>query len=134
KLVALSNPLSADMDVLRPTLLIGLIHAVRHNVSRKNNDVALFEVGRVFSTAVADPRQQDKDGRNCHEQRRIAIALTGARQSLFWSGADRDARFDTYDLKGVLEEFLERFGIRGVVFTKRAESTALFLESATIQI
>jgi phenylalanyl-tRNA synthetase beta chain len=135
KLVALSNPLSADMDVLRPTLLIGLIHALQHNVSRKNNDIALFEVGRVFAAGATAARRPDQDGRlDCQEHRRIAIALTGARQSLFWSGTERDARFDTYDLKGVLEEFLEQFGIRGVVFTKRTESTALFLESATIQI
>jgi phenylalanyl-tRNA synthetase beta subunit len=37
-----------DMDVLRPSLLPGLIHSLRHNVSRKNYDVALFEIGRVF--------------------------------------------------------------------------------------
>ena len=39
----------SDMDVLRPSLLPGLIHSLRHNVSRKNYDVALFEIGRVFT-------------------------------------------------------------------------------------
>ena len=48
-MVALANPLSSDMDVLRPSLLPGLIHSLRHNVSRKNYDVALFEIGRVFA-------------------------------------------------------------------------------------
>jgi len=48
ELVALANPLSSDMDVLRPSLLPGLIHSLRHNVSHKNHDVALFEIGRVF--------------------------------------------------------------------------------------
>ncbi|HKI69346.1 MAG TPA: phenylalanine--tRNA ligase subunit beta, partial [Verrucomicrobiae bacterium] len=43
ELVALANPLSSDMDVLRPSLLPGLIHSLRHNVTRKNYDVALFE-------------------------------------------------------------------------------------------
>ncbi|HEX7470088.1 MAG TPA: phenylalanine--tRNA ligase subunit beta, partial [Verrucomicrobiae bacterium] len=66
--------------------------------------------------------------------RRVAIALTGQRNSAFWSGDDRDAKFDTYDLKGVLEEFLEQFGLRGFTFTRRAESTSLLLESATIQL
>ncbi|MFO1486883.1 MAG: phenylalanine--tRNA ligase subunit beta [Verrucomicrobiota bacterium] len=45
EIVALANPLSSDMDVLRPSLLPGLIHSLRHNVSRKNYDVALFEIG-----------------------------------------------------------------------------------------
>ena len=39
------------MDVLRPSLLPGLIHSLRHNVSQKNYDVALFEIGRVFPSA-----------------------------------------------------------------------------------
>jgi phenylalanyl-tRNA synthetase beta chain len=122
--VMLANPLSSDMDVLRSSLLPGLIHSLRHNVSRKNYDVALFEIGRAVANANGKSR----------EERRAAIALTGQRAMNFWSGADRDAKFDAYDLKGIVEEFLEQFGVRGVVFSKRAESTALFLESATIAL
>ena len=45
----LANPLSSDMNVLRPSLLPGLLDALRHNLSHKTYDVALFEVGRVFT-------------------------------------------------------------------------------------
>ena len=123
-IVALANPLSSDMDVLRPSLLPGLIHSLRHNVSRKNDDVALFEIGRVFTNVNG----QTKENRN------IAIAVTGQRAQNFWSGEDRDAKFDAYDLKGLVEEFIEQFGLRGVMFGKRAESTALFLESAALTL
>ncbi len=123
-LVPLSNPLSSDMNVLRPSLLPGLLDALRHNLNRKTYEVALFEVGRVFTEA---------NGRR-REERRVAIALTGQRNSLFWKGDDRDARFDIYDLKGLLEEFLEQFGLRGQNYVRRADSTALFLESATIHL
>ena len=123
-LVALSNPLSSDMNVLRPSLLPGLLDALRHNLSHKTYDVALFEVGRVFTEA---------NGRR-QEQRRVAIALTGQRSPLFWKGDDREARFDLYDLKGLLEEFLEQFGLRGQNYVRRADSTALFLESATVHL
>jgi phenylalanyl-tRNA synthetase beta chain len=123
-LVSLSNPLSSDMNVLRPSLLPGLLDALRHNLSHKTYDAALFEVGRVFTEA---------GGRRA-EERRVAIALTGQRHPLFWSGGDREARFDIYDLKGVLEEFLEQFGLRGQSFVRRPDSTALFLESATIHL
>ncbi|HEX5221649.1 MAG TPA: phenylalanine--tRNA ligase subunit beta [Verrucomicrobiae bacterium] len=122
--VALANPLSADMDVLRPSLLPGLIHSLRHNVTHKNYDVALFEIGRVFIASQSAPK----------EERRVAIALTGQRNAPFWSGDERDAKLDAMDLKGIVEDFLERFGIRGVTFTRRAESTSLFLESATIAL
>jgi phenylalanyl-tRNA synthetase beta chain len=40
---------------------------------------------------------------------------------------------DTYDLKGVLEEFFENFGVRGITFARRPESTALYLESAAVR-
>jgi len=130
-LVALANPLSSDMDVLRPSLLPGLIHSLRHNVSRKNYDIALFEVGRVFQRAAGVP----STGQGAvKEERRIAIAITGQRNPLFWSGDERDAKLDVYDLKGAIEEFFEQFGLRGMTYNRRAESTALFLESATIQL
>jgi phenylalanyl-tRNA synthetase beta chain len=151
EVVALANPLSADMDVLRPSLLPGLIHSLRHNISRKNYDVALFEVGRVFknvaqtsssgglpgvpSGSVTGSHANSQAGSPRYaEERRVAVALTGQRALPFWSGGERDARFDTYDLKGVLEEFLEQFGLRGMTFNRRSESTSLFLESATIQL
>jgi phenylalanyl-tRNA synthetase beta chain len=60
--------------------------------------------------------------------------LTGQRNPLFWSGGDREAKFDIYDLKGMLEEFLEQFGLRGQSFVRRTDSTVLFLESATIHL
>ena len=122
--VVLSNPLSADMDLLRPSLMPGLIHSLRHNVSRKNYEVALFEIGRVFIAQNGGAK----------EERRVAIALTGQRSAGFWSGAERDSKFDIADLKGLLEEFLEQFGVRGVTFARRTENPALYLESATVAL
>ncbi|HEY9174382.1 MAG TPA: phenylalanine--tRNA ligase subunit beta [Verrucomicrobiae bacterium] len=141
-LVMLANPLSSDMNVLRPSLLPGLIDSLRHNVSHKNYDVALFEVGRVFQRAVGVPPADQKRKQSCpqnadsplREERRVAIALTGQRLPTFWSGSERGAKFDLSDLKGFVEELLEQFGVRGVSYAKRADSTAFFLESATIHL
>jgi phenylalanyl-tRNA synthetase beta chain len=142
-LVPLSNPLSSDMNVLRPSLLPGLLDALRHNLSHKTHDVALFELGRVFSVAPASspagsPGVPPGGVRNAtpatREERRIAIALTGQRNPLFWSGNDREAKFDIYDLKGLLEEFFEQFGLRGLTYTRRPDSSRLFLESATVHL
>ncbi len=135
-LVPLTNPLSSDMNVLRPSLLPGLLDALRHNLSRKNGDVALFELGRVFAASATSTKGSGvgQETPGVGETRRVAIALTGNRQPLFWSGADREAKFDLYDLKGLIEEFFEQFGIRGVTYSRRADSTPLFIESATIQL
>ena len=122
--VMLANPLSSDMDMLRPSLLPGLIHSLRHNVSRKNYNVALFEIGRVFKNENGQTK----------ENRSVAIAITGQRALPFWTGDDRGAKFDAYDLKGLAEELLEQFGLRGIVFGKRTASTTLFLESATVTL
>jgi len=124
-LAALANPLSSDMNVLRPSLLPGLLDSLRHNLNRKMLDVALFELGRVFSREASG---------QFREERRIAIAITGQRRLLFWTGDDREAKFDIYDLKGLVEEFLENFGLRGTSFNRRNESTSLLLESAGIQL
>jgi phenylalanyl-tRNA synthetase beta chain len=136
ELVALANPLSSDMDVLRPSLLPGLIHSLRHNVSRKNYDVALFEIGRVFAqNGGAAPKPADGAASHpCREERRVAVALTGRRTPPFWNGAEREARFDAFDAKGLVEEFLEQFGVRGVTFARRKDGPATFLESATVAL
>ena len=123
-LVMLANPLSSDMNALRPSLLPGLLDSLRHNLNHKSGDVRLFEIGRVFTQVNGQTK----------EERRVAIALTGLRAHSFWSGEERDAKMDQYDLKGLLEEFLEQFGLRGVVYARRAESTALLLESATVTL
>ncbi len=123
-IVELKNPLSSDMNVLRPSLLPGLLDSLRNNLTRKNNEVALFEIGRVFLNANGEVK----------EERHVAIAITGQRNPLFWSGGEREAKLDVYDLKGLLEEFFEQFGLRGISFTRRSESTSLYLESASIQL
>ncbi len=123
-LVRLANPLSSDMNGLRPSLLPGLLDVLRHNVGRRQCDLALFEIGRVFAPA----------GEAVEENRRLAVALTGRRQPVFWSGAERDALCDLADLKGVIETFLEHFGVRGVVCTPQPPGGAFFLESAALTL
>jgi phenylalanyl-tRNA synthetase beta chain len=122
--IALQNPLSSDMNVLRASLLPGLLDSLRHNVSRKNEDVALFEIGRVFVPAEGKFK----------EERRLGVALTGRRLPPFWSGADRDAKMDLYDLKGILDEFFEHLGLRGTSCAARGQASPFFLESAAVQL
>jgi phenylalanyl-tRNA synthetase beta chain len=140
--VPLANPLSSDMNVLRPSLLPGLLDSLRHNVSRKIYDVSLFELGRVFSafagqgtspvpTTRSGGARPDSTG---SEERRLAIAVTGQRQPIFWAGNDRGAKFDVYDPKGILGEFFDQFGLRGITYSRRGGSTPLFLESATVHL
>lgn len=117
--VPLKNPLSSDMDVLRPSLLPGLLTCITHNINHRVNDIALFEIGRVFLPT---------DGSKFHEQLKLAIAITGNRQLPFWSGAERDAKYDIFDMKGILEDFTEQFGLKGTTFTRATDPNPLFVE------
>ena len=121
-LIALSYPLSSDMNVLRPSLLPGLLDALHHNLTHGTHDVALCETGRVFC----------KQNGELKEERRLAIALTGQRAPGSWTSDE--ATYDIHDLKGILDEFLEDFGLRGVFYARRKEATPLLLESAEIKL
>ena len=122
--VALANPLSSDMDLLRPTLLTGLLDSLRHNLHQRNLSVRLFEVGRTFSNCEGQLR----------EGWRLAILMTGARSSPCWEGSERDAKLDLFDLKGVIEDFAEAFGISGSSWKTATASDSFFLESAEMTL
>jgi len=122
--VMVANPLSSDMNTLRPSLLPGLLDSLRHNISHKNYDVGLFEVGKNF-------RREDGFVK---ESRRVGIAITGCRIEPFWQDAERDEKYDIFDLKGIIEEFFDNFGIKGVVYNKANQEDSLFFEYAEISL
>ena len=115
-IVPLEHPLSSDMNILRPSLLPGLVTVLQHNANRGTHDVAAFEIGTVFGL---------KDGQPV-ENRRLGIAMTGSRAPGFWRGEDE--ALDLYDLKGRLEQLLEGIGVRGIQWRAAAEPEALFVE------
>ena len=94
----LQNPLTADQQALRSSLMPGLLTNLRTNVSRHQYDVRLFEIGRVFAV----------DGK---ESLRLALAATGRREPRSWETGVRDAKLDYYDVKGALEELGKALGV-----------------------
>jgi len=117
-LVRLEYPLASDMNVLRPSLLPGLLDSLRSNLTRQNQNVKLFEVGRIFAGGPVETRS-------------VALLLTGTRNAAFWQGDNN--KVDVSDLKGVVEGLLESLGIYGVEFVRREEADSLFLESAELR-
>ena len=94
--VPLMNPLSFDRSTLRQNLLAGMIQSIAHNVAHGNTDLRLFEIGRVFS-------QNSGTSAEHHE---VSIALTGRKHPERYSG-ERGEVFDFYDLRGLLEDWME---------------------------
>jgi phenylalanyl-tRNA synthetase beta chain len=93
KLVPLANPLSADLAVMRPSLLPGLIEALSHNRARQQERVRLFEMGRVF--AAGDPPVETPS---------LAIVASGHAHAEQWGEAARP--LDFFDLKGDLDALI----------------------------
>lgn len=99
-LVAPVNPISLDLAILRSSLLGGMLATVKRNISRKNTNLALFEIGNCF---CRNPEKYPE------ERSEVVIALTGQRHPERFSG-ERTELYDFYDLKGLIETFLEERG------------------------
>jgi len=92
--LALSNPISADMSVMRTRLLPGLIQALRYNINRQQQRIRLFETGLCFIP--------ESDG--LQQKTHIAAVITGSRDNEGW--LSRSEAVDFYDIKGYLESIL----------------------------
>ncbi|KFN51590.1 hypothetical protein N790_04645 [Arenimonas malthae CC-JY-1] len=98
--VALANPLTAELGVMRTALLPGLVSALGRNRARQQPRVRLFELGKVFHLADGAPR----------ETPRIAAVACGPQSAEQWALDDRDVDF--YDLKAEVEGLLALAGAR----------------------
>lgn len=103
QLVTLANALSAELDVLRPTMLPGLLGALAYNLNRQQRDLRFFERGRTYT----------KDGDRIVERETLGLVITGRRERESWRSDD--AKSDLYDQKEELEVLLERLGLAELV-------------------
>ena len=92
--VALTNPISTDMGVMRTSLLPGLVSAVLRNTNRQQPRVRLFETGLRFLPCEDCLKQVPT----------LAMVITGERFAEGWSAAAQATDF--FDLKGDLESLL----------------------------
>jgi phenylalanyl-tRNA synthetase beta chain len=104
-LVALENPIIEGVTLMRPTLLPGLLGALRHNFNHGTRGVRLFESGRVFAAT---------DSERPLERESLAIVLTGA--ALEEGRAESPRELDFYDLKGALEAAADAMNVGGLEF------------------
>ena len=92
--VTLDNPVIEGVTRMRPTLLPGVLDAVRHNFNHGTRHVRLFEMGRVFAAGSSSEQLP-------HERESLALVMTGGAADENRAGASRD--LDFFDLKGALE-------------------------------
>ncbi|WP_180179885.1 phenylalanine--tRNA ligase subunit beta [Acinetobacter sp. YH12041] len=96
--LALANPISSDLAVMRSTLLSSLIPCVQYNVNRQQNRVRFFELGLRFDY---------QNAASIHDLKQIptfALIATGSRTPETWHGKVQP--MDFFDFKGDIEEML----------------------------
>lgn len=95
--MTLANPISADLDVMRPSILPNLIQAAARNADRGAPDADLFEVGPAFRNPTADGQDT------------VAAGIrTGKAVPRHWAGPNRDV--DAFDAKADALAVLEMCG------------------------
>ena len=97
--VAMLNPLSSDLGVLRQSLVFSGLEAIAYNQNRQEQDLKLFEFGKVYFA-----REERHD-----EYRHLGIFLTGKKQAEQWYLKPQDVSF--YSITGAVNAVLSRLGI-----------------------
>ena len=118
--VKLMNPLSADLSVMRQTLLFGGLESVAHNINRRRPDLHLFEFGNCYSfDPEADASQKVLNP--YHESMHLGLWITGNRVSGNWAHADE--KTNVFELKAYVENIFTRLGIENgrIVMTQTAD-------------
>ena len=98
--IPLKNPISADLAVMRTSLIPGLLKAIAHNASRQQSRIRLFETGLKFIGDDGDAKQIPM----------LVLAVAGLRDKEGWS-TERVAA-DFFDVKGTIEGLLANLGDR----------------------
>ena len=97
--VAMLNPLSNDLSVMRQSLLFSGLEAVSHNINRRRYDLKLFEFGKTYHHY----------NENREEHKHLSVFVTGNKSAERWNATTKPSDF--FYLKGTITAILERLGL-----------------------
>ena len=127
--VKIMNPLSADLGVMRQTLLFGLLEVVSLNVNHKAQSVRIYEFGNTYTYA---PERKEEGGLAPYsEGMRLSVAISGAKSVQSWNSKAEVSDF--FSLKAIAEKILRRFGMD--IYQLRSEplSSELYSEGLSLK-
>ena len=106
--VMLMNPLSADLNCMRQTLLFGGLESVEHNAKRKNGNIRFFEFGNCYDYNI-DHKKEDETLAEFSEDYRLGLWVSGSRVDNNWAYPNENS--SVYELKAYVENILVRLGV-----------------------
>ena len=129
-LVRLMNPLSADLNVLRQTLLFGGLESIQRNVSRKFTDLSFFEFGNSYRFD-ADKRTEEKILSPYSESYHLCLWQTGNNVAASW--VEQGRPLSVYDLKSHVEHIFDRLGLKPAMRVISTFSDDVFAAGLQVQ-
>jgi len=119
-LVWIKNPLSQDLNVLRPSLLVRNLESIAYNLNRKNDNLKFYEFGNVYRSTGAVSNAVDKD---FEETEKFSLISTGAKFNENWS--EKEVEADFFYLKSIAEALFTKLRMSGVK-TEKFSSEKLY--------
>jgi phenylalanyl-tRNA synthetase beta chain len=104
--VKILNPLSADLNGMRQTLLFGALESILHNANRQNKDLRLYEYGNCYF--YKETELKDHPEKNYREEEHLGLFITGSREIENWTEKEKATSFFT--AKTYAENILKRLG------------------------
>ena len=127
--VKILNPLSADLGVMRQTLLFGGLESIVRNANRKNSNLRFFEFGNCYHYDESK-KEADKLIKAYTQDQHLGLWITGKRVENSWAHPNEDASF--YELKAYVENILVRLGLSSQAVTLAKGENNIFEDSISI--
>ena len=130
--VTLMNPLSADLNVMRQTLLFGGLQTIAHNINHKQRNLRFFEFGNCYMRrAKGQSAEADAPLKGFEEEHRLGLWLSGTRTENSWLHADEQT--SVYELKAYVENILRRLGVDEKKTVRRTFTNEIYSSGMTIE-
>ncbi len=117
QMVSILNPLTEDQEVMRTSLLPGLLFTLYRNSTQRNENLRVFELGKTFMKTGQDQLPDEVE--------MVSGLWTGERYEKSWHF--KETKIDFYDMKGVVEVVCAGLNINGVRFTPLTSSDFPYL-------
>lgn len=108
--VKMMNNLSAELDVMRPSMLESGLETIAYNVNRRNTNLQLFEFGKTYLV----------DGEGFKEEEHFCIFATGNSVEQGWR--NKTTPIDFYSMKGLATAVLQWCGLQDISMEESAET------------
>jgi phenylalanyl-tRNA synthetase beta chain len=119
--VKMLNNLSADLDVMRPSMLETGLEAVAYNMNRRNQQISFFEMGKVYTVNASGKYQEGEQ---------LAMYLSGKQHEDGWR--EKGVTQDFFVAKGIAEAILNIIGVDEIVYQTKGQSVLIMHQSKVL--